>query len=168
MGMVSAAVGSAVWFALAPFVVAGLIPWWLADWRLEPTGPAVGVIGALLVCAGTGVLIDAFSRFVRDGRGTPAPVAAPNRLVVAGWYRYVRNPMYLAVFAIIAGQALALGELRILVYLGTVVATCITFVRLYEEVELRRRFGSDYEMYRQSVPGWWPRTKPWTPRVGSE
>jgi protein-S-isoprenylcysteine O-methyltransferase Ste14 len=115
------------------------------------------VVGAALLAAGTGVLLHVFARFVREGLGTPAPVAPTERLVVGGFYRYVRNPMYLAVAATLVGQALALGQLLLLPYAAAFVALTAAFVRWYEEPALRRRFGDEYETYRRGVPGWWPR-----------
>jgi protein-S-isoprenylcysteine O-methyltransferase Ste14 len=116
---------------------------------------------ALLV-GGGGVLLDAFARFVVEGLGTPAPVAPTERLVVGGLYRYVRNPMYLAVTALIVGQALVLGQPVLLLEAAVFVATTAAFVRLYEEPSLRRRFGAEYEEYRRAVPAWWPRRRPWS------
>ena len=77
--------------------------------------------------------------------------------MVGGLYRCVRNPMYLAVLATIAGQALLLGQLVLLLYGGGVAAAFVAFVRWYEEPALRRRFGATYDSYRRAVPGWWPR-----------
>ncbi|MDQ3792223.1 MAG: isoprenylcysteine carboxyl methyltransferase, partial [Actinomycetota bacterium] len=95
--------------------------------------------------------------------GTPAPVAAPERLVVGGVYRYVRNPMYVAVLTAIVGQALLLGRLVLLLYAAAAWLVVAAFVRLYEEPTLARRFGADYEVYRRAVPAWRPRLRPWEP-----
>jgi protein-S-isoprenylcysteine O-methyltransferase Ste14 len=160
----AAAVGSLLFFLLAPGVVAGLIPWWVTRWRVgvEYPWPAQAA-GAVLFIAGAIVLVSAFVRFVTEGIGTPAPVAPTQRLVVGGLYRFVRNPMYLAVLAAIVGQALLFGRPTLLVY-GTVVAIAfVVFVRFYEEPTLGRTFGEEYEEYRRAVPGWWPRLRPWTP-----
>ena len=92
-----AALGSSVFFALAPGVVAGVIPYWMTGWEFEPVWPPIQVLGALVTAAAAAVLIHAFARFVREGIGTPAPIAPTQHLVVGGLYRYVRNPMYLAV-----------------------------------------------------------------------
>jgi protein-S-isoprenylcysteine O-methyltransferase Ste14 len=107
------------------------------------------------------VLVSAFLRFVRDGLGTPAPVAPTERLVVTGAYRYVRNPMYVAVIAAIVGQALLLGQTVLLYYGALVALLVVSFVRLYEEPVLRQQFGERYEAYRRAVPGWVPRLRPW-------
>lgn len=160
MGTATAAAGSAVFFVLAPGVVAGLVPWWLTGWRVEDPVPywaPLRLLGALLLVTGLGVLIRAFVQFVAEGVGTPAPVAPPERLVVGGLYRFVRNPMYLAVLATIVGQALLLGQLVLLLYGCAVAAAFVAFVRGYEEPALRRRYGAHYDSYRRAVPGWWPR-----------
>ena len=107
------------------------------------------------------VLLDAFARFVREGLGTPAPVAPTEHLVVGGLYRYVRNPMYLAVASLILGQALLLGQLILVPYAALFGLAVWGFVRWYEEPTLTRQFGAEYEEYRSAVPGWWPRRTPW-------
>ncbi len=160
----AAAAGTALFFAIAPGVVAGLIPWWLTRWRVR--GPLaawapVRIAGLIMLILGAFVLVQAFARFVTEGRGTPAPVAPTDRLVVGGLYRYVRNPMYLAVVAAIAGQALALGQPGLLAYAAAVWVACAAFVRWYEEPVLARRFGARYEAYRRAVPAWHPRRRPW-------
>ena len=159
-----AAVGSLVFLVLAPGVVAGLVPYWLTGWEVEEPLPhwlPLRILGALLVAAGVLALLHAFARFVVEGFGTPAPVAPTERLVVGGLYRYVRNPMYLAVAATIVGQALFLGQLVLLPYAVLFAVAVVTFVRLYEEPTLTRRFGAEYDAYRRAVPGWWPRRRPW-------
>src|SRR5215207_8998060 len=133
----SAAVGSAVFFLVAPGTVVGLIPWLLTGWQLrDPVPPywaPIRVLGAILLVAGLIVLVQAFVRFVVEGLGTPAPIAAPERLVVGGLYRYVRNPMYVAVLAAIVGQALLLGQFGLLLYAAALWLVSAAFVRWYEE-----------------------------------
>lgn len=85
----------------------------------------------------------------------------PERLVVFGFYRRVRHPMYVAVTALILGQALLLGDVRLLVLAAVVWLTFHLFVLLYEEPRLRQRFGRDYEAYCEAVPRWLPRLRPW-------
>lgn len=114
-------------------------------------------VGAVLVVAGAGVLVHAFVRFVVEGLGTPAPVAPTGNLVVGGLYRYVRNPMYLAVVGAVVGQALLLGQPWLLAYAAVVMAAEASFAHWYEEPALRRRFGGRYDAYARSVPAWWPR-----------
>jgi protein-S-isoprenylcysteine O-methyltransferase Ste14 len=162
----TAAVVSAVFFLVGPGVVSGLIPWLLTGWRVREPVPylaPVRVLGAVMLAAGLIVVIQAFWRFVVEGLGTPLPVAAPDRLVVGGPYRYVRNPMYVAVLAVIIGQALLLGQPVLLLYAAALWLVAASFVRFYEEPELGRRFGAQYEAYRRAVPAWWPRLRPWSP-----
>jgi protein-S-isoprenylcysteine O-methyltransferase Ste14 len=163
-----AAVGSAVFLVLAPGVVAGLVPWWLTGWRVRPLGqPWIAVplrsLGVALIVVGVAVLLHAFGRFAVEGLGTPAPVAPTEHLVVGGLYRYVRNPMYLAVLAIIAGQALAYAQPVLLLYAVLVGIAFVAFVHWYEEPTLGRQFGAEYAVYRSAVRGWWPRARPWRP-----
>src|SRR6478609_11766776 len=132
----TAAAGSALFFAAAPGVVAGVVPWWLTRWQVR--GPLahwapVRVAGLIILILGAIVLVQAFARFVTEGRGTPAPVAPTERLVVGGLYRHVRNPMYLAVTATIVGQALLLGQFALLAYAALFLATTMAFVTVYEE-----------------------------------
>lgn len=161
-----AVAGSLAFFLLAPMVVAGLVPWWLTRWRSReplPWWAPLRLVGVVLLAVGAAVLAHAIVRFVREGRGTPAPIAPTERLVVGGLYRFVRNPMYLAVVATIVGQALALGQPLLLLYATAILAAFVAFVRWYEEPILTRRFGAQYEAYRRAVPGWWPRLRPWGP-----
>ena len=155
---ISAAVGSAVFLVIAPGFVAGLAPWLLTGWQQGRDHPVpLVVLGGVLVAAGAAVLVSAFAQFVIDGLGTPAPIAPPNTLVVRGLYRYVRNPMYLAVLAVILGQVLLLGRPVLLAYAASVTAMFVAFVRWYEQPTLTRRYGAQYQAYLREVPGWWPR-----------
>ena len=164
MRRAAAAAGSAAFFVVAPGIVVGLIPWALSDgWDAKDTWAPLVVLGAVLLAAGLLVLVQAFVRFVVEGMGTPAPVAPTEHLVVGGLYRYVRNPMYLALGAIVSGQALILGRPALLLYAAAVLGVTSTFVRVYEEPALSEQFGAEYEAYRKAVPGWRPRLRPWRP-----
>jgi protein-S-isoprenylcysteine O-methyltransferase Ste14 len=159
-----ATAGTSLFLVLAPGIVAGLIPWWLTGWTTGdplPYSAPLRVFGAGMLLAGAGALLHAFARFVTEGLGTPAPAAPTERLVVGGLYRYVRNPMYLAVAAVIVGQALLLSQPRLLLYAAAINLLTAAFVRWYEEPTLSRQFGADYEAYRRAVPAWLPRRRPW-------
>ena len=107
-----AAIGSLIFLVVAPGTVAGLGPWLLTGWAVGEASPQLvaplRIVGAVLVLVGASALLHAFGRFVLEGLGTPAPVAPPERLVIGGLYRHVRNPMYLAVLLTIVGEALLL------------------------------------------------------------
>jgi len=152
---------------LAPGTVAALVPWWISRWRTLPPFfgfTAVRLVGVVLIVAGIPVVLDSFARFALEGMGTPAPVAPPQRLVVGGLYRYVRNPMYVGVLAVILGQGLLLGDARVLSYGAVVWLSFHLFVLGYEEPALRRKFGADYLNFCANVPRWIPRLKPWRAR----
>ena len=166
MRRIEAAAGSAVFLLVAPGVVAGLIPYLLTGWESTNPPAIVELIGGVLIVAGAAVLIHAFARFVVEGSGTPAPVAPTERLVVGGLYRYVRNPMYVAVAATIVGQALLLGRPALLIYAALFWLTVAAFVYGYEEPTLSEQFGAEYEAYRRAVPAWRPRLQPW--RAGQD
>ena len=117
----------------------------------------------MTLVAGATFLVHAFARFVIDGLGTPAPLAPTHRLVVTGVYRYVRNPMYLAVTASIVGQSLLFGQLGLLAYAAAFLCVTGGFVLLYEEPTLADQFPEDYPAYRSAVPGWWPRRHAYEP-----
>jgi protein-S-isoprenylcysteine O-methyltransferase Ste14 len=156
-----ALLGSLVFLVVAPGVVAGLVPWLLTGWDVERSVPAARVAGAAALAVGAAALLGAFLRFAVEGLGTPAPTAPTQRLVVGGLYRHVRNPMYLAVGAVIAGQALVLWQWVLVAYLAAFATAVWAFVHWYEEPTLARRFGAEYQAYRRAVPGWWPRLRPW-------
>jgi protein-S-isoprenylcysteine O-methyltransferase Ste14 len=157
-----AAAASSAFFVLAPGGVAGFVPWLLTGWDVRQTYAwPWRALGIALVIVGAVVLVHAFARFVVEGAGTPAPVAPTERLVVGGLYRHVRNPMYLAVAAAICGQALILGRPWLYAYAVLFGAVVRAFVTLYEEPVLERRYGAQYDAYRDAVPGWHPRLRPW-------
>jgi len=160
MGRQRAAAGSAIFLVAAPGTVVGLLPWLITDWRAGRWGPVAATAGWLAIAAGCGFLLCAFGQFVIEGVGTPAPPGPTEQLVVRGLYRYVRNPMYLAVLTAITGQALLLGRPVLLAYAAAVAVACVSFVRWYEEPVLARRYGPQYRDYRARVPGWLPRLTP--------
>ena len=155
---------SALFLIIAPGTVAGYLPWLIARWRFGGdfgSSTLVRAAGVLLILAGALVLVECFVRFAWRGLGTPAPIAPTRRLIVTGLYRHVRNPMYVAVFALIAGQALLLGSAPLLAYGAAVWVGFHLFVLLYEEPTLRRQFPADYQAFLAAVPRWLPRLRPW-------
>jgi protein-S-isoprenylcysteine O-methyltransferase Ste14 len=161
MRTTAAAGGSTVFLVIVPGTVTGLAPWWLTRWQAGAPYPLlVRAGGVILLAVGAAVLLHAFARFVSEGTGTPAPAAPTQRLVTGGLYRYVRNPMYLAVLAVIAGQALLLSRPVLLAYAAAVGAAVGAFARWYEEPTLARQYGAQYQAYRRQVPAWCPRRPP--------
>ncbi len=159
-----AAIGSVLFFLAAPCVLAGFVPWWLTRWELRPAFfglEALRGLGALLILIGVPAVVSAFARFALEGLGTPAPVAPTQKLVVTGLYRYVRNPMYVALLAVILGQALLFGDGRLIVLAALCWLACHIFVTGYEEKRLEREFGASYRTYRANVPRWIPEIAPW-------
>ena len=164
MQRVSAVLGSALFFLVAPCVLAGLIPWLMTRWEVRPAFfglEGARSVGVLLILVGLPGLADSFARFALQGLGTPAPVAPTKHLVVTGLYRHVRNPIYLAVVAIILGQAMVFGDWRLIVYGALLWLAFHVFVVAYEEPTLEQTFGREYEAFRAAVPRWIPRMTPW-------
>jgi protein-S-isoprenylcysteine O-methyltransferase Ste14 len=150
-----------------PGLMGVLVPYVLTGWDGADPPLALQVAGAALLAAGAGVLAHTVIRCAVEGLGTPFPAAPTQNLVVGGLYRYVRNPMYLAVIAIILGQAAILGRGVLVAYAAIFWAIVASFVRFYEEPTLSERYGAQYDAYRRAVRGWWPRATPWRGDHGS-
>jgi protein-S-isoprenylcysteine O-methyltransferase Ste14 len=166
-----AVLGSAVFLLIAPGTLAMLIPWWMSHWRFRSQSAwwvPLQAAGTLLIAFGLPVLLDSFARFALQGLGTPAPVLPPQRLVISGLYRRVRNPMYVAVVSIILGQSLLFGSLQLFEYCAVVWVFFHLFVLAYEEPALRAKFGNDYDRFRANVPRWIPHLRPWNGSTYSE
>lgn len=161
----AAAVVSIAWGVAVGGTFACLLPYLLNEWHFHgplPFWAGAQAAGGLFICAGLIPIVHSFIEFTKAD-GTPVPVASPPRLVVSGFYRYVRNPIYVGFLAILMGEALLFGSLGLLEY--TAIAWCIgaAAVRFYEEPTLARKFGAEYQVYRRAVPAWVPRLHPWTP-----
>ncbi|QEE30733.1 isoprenylcysteine carboxylmethyltransferase family protein [Terriglobus albidus] len=164
MRQIFAIVGSAIFLVIAPGTIAGYIPWRICRWQVQ--APLAGIfafriLGLLLMVAGLPVLLDSFARFAIQGFGTPAPVFPTRQLVVSGLYRYVRNPMYVAVVSLILGQGLFFGDLRVLEYGIAIWVAFHLFVLLYEEPTLRNTYGAEYDVFCVNVHRWIPCLRPW-------
>jgi protein-S-isoprenylcysteine O-methyltransferase Ste14 len=161
-----AVVGSVVFFLIGPGLEAGVGPWLVTRpglWHAHGWPPALRVLGAALIAAWLAALVGVFARFVSEGAGTPSPAAPTARLVVGGAYRHVRNPMYVATAAVIAGEALAFAQPILLVAAALYVTALGLLGRFVEEPRLARRFGAAYDDYRAAVPAWRPRLRAWRP-----
>lgn len=129
-----------------------------AGWRV-----LLVAVGTLLVAAGLTLVVRTVRLFATEGRGTLAPWDPPQRIVVRGPYRYVRNPMISGVMAILLGESALLGSLSVVLWFVVFVLINATYIPLYEEKGLIRRFGDDYLGYCRAVPRWIPRPTPWQP-----
>ena len=165
MTRAGAAVGSLLFVAGAPGVMAGLLPYWITNGWSGSAPTAVQIGGAMLLAAGLGVLAHTVFRFVTEGLGTPFPAAPTENLVVGGLYRYVRNPMYLGVIATILGQAAILGSSSLILYAAFFWLAVASFVKLYEEPTLAAKYGEPYAAYRRAVPAWIRRVTPWSGEI---
>ena len=162
----AAATGTALVFLVGQGGGVVLLPYAFTRWQpgTPPWPVAVWAIGVVLIALGGAVVITGFVRFATEGIGVPVPVEPTSRqLTIGGPYRYVRNPLYLAIVMAVAGQALLFSRPELLVYAAVLLAAFIAFVHLFEEPTLARRFGKQYEAYRKQVPGWWPRLPRRTP-----
>jgi protein-S-isoprenylcysteine O-methyltransferase Ste14 len=160
MKRISAILGSLFFLLVAPGIVAGLVPWAISSWQWSPAPFGIEPlrwIGGALIVAGIPILLDSFARFALEGLGTPAPIYPTDRLIVTGLYRRVRNPMYLGVVAVILGQALLLGDSRLMIYGAIVWLAFHIFVIAYEEPVLRRRYRAQFQEYCLHVRRWLPR-----------
>jgi protein-S-isoprenylcysteine O-methyltransferase Ste14 len=140
-------------------IVAGIVPWLLTRWDAHEQPLALKVLGGLVLAAGAVLVLETTARFAFQGRGTPAPWAPPERFVERGSYRFVRSPMYLGVLLLVVGQGLLLGREVLLAWAVAAWIIFSSFLVLYEEPELRRRFGAEYDDYRRRVRRWLP-TRP--------
>ena len=144
---------------VGPGPVIGLIPWWLSGWQIPTPIAPWRYLGLLMIVTGAVPLADSITRFVREGQGTPEPLHPTEALVVSGFYRYVRNPMYLGVLSMIFGQAVFFANRHLAEYGACAWLVMELFVLVYEEPVLRRRYGSQYDRYCQAVSRWIPRLR---------
>jgi protein-S-isoprenylcysteine O-methyltransferase Ste14 len=159
-----ALIGSFAFLVAAPGTVAGFFPWIISRWQFAGyPGDGIGrPLGAAVIAAGAFVLLEAFLRFAMEGRGTPSPGYPTNRLIVRGTYRFVRNPMYLAVESLILGQAVLFGRIELVIYAAMIGAAFYLFVLMVEEPTLRRAYPKAYGRYAANVHRWVPRLTPWS------
>src|SRR5579859_64661 len=160
------------WLTLPASIIVGalffslwfwLLPRWLG-FRVELAGEARWRwVAAIPSALGFAVALRCIWDFGWTGRGTPAPMAPPQRLVAVGFYRYVRNPMYVGFVTGWIGLWVVFGVATTPAIVGFVAALLGVhlFVVFYEEPTLHRKFGGDYDEYRRNVPRWLPRLTPW-------
>jgi protein-S-isoprenylcysteine O-methyltransferase Ste14 len=154
------ALKSLLFLILAPGMVAGYIPLALLRRGSQVETGILAYLAIPLWGIGGSILLWSFWNFFAQGRGTPAPIDPPKELVAVGFYRYVRNPMYVGVLAVILGHFLWFGYWNLLIYAIIVFLAFHTFVTYYEEPTLKRKFGAAYEAYLRNVPRWIPKVRP--------
>ncbi len=151
-------IGAAVFTILIPGTVTVFLP----DYILKPSVPEIGawgplqLVAAAVLVAGASIYFRCLWDFVVAGHGLPAPVDHPKKLVVSGLYRYVRNPMYVGVLLVIAGEVILLRSIVLVQYALVFLAIIHINILLYEERYLRFRFGESYDEYRKNVRRWIP------------
>lgn len=154
-----AVVKTVLFTVIVPGTVTVLAPYWLlryGDAGSLPLGP-LRILGVPPTLFGAFAYFRCARDFAVTGLGTPAPIDPPRDLVARGLYRYVRNPMYVGVLAMLLGEALFFASRRLLLYAAAISAAFHLFVVLYEEPALRRKFGESYRRYLETVPRWVPR-----------
>jgi len=148
---------------LVPGVVCLVIPAWILSATHGLAGWTFGVLPLLaipLTLTGFYLILEVCVSFVREGRGTPIPIDPPKHFVRSGWYRFVRNPMYLGAILILTAEVIATGSIWIFLFGAFMLLALHLFAVLIEEPQLVRRFGQSYADYMKDVPRWIPRF-PW-------
>jgi protein-S-isoprenylcysteine O-methyltransferase Ste14 len=143
---------------IVPGSVAVYVPLWLARGRPEASGPTVA-LAVTLFAAGTAIYAWTVWDFATFGRGTPAPIDAPQKLVVRGLYRFSRNPMYVGVLTVLLGHVALFRWSGLVCYAAAVLAGFHTWIVVYEEPRLASTFGNEYDVYRRQVGRWLPRIR---------
>ena len=155
---------TAIFTAIVPYTVGLWLPTQVhrafseSPFRIEPE--RWQIVLRLLLFAGAAIYLWCAWDFSVKGLGTPAPIDAPINLVVNGLYRFVRNPMYVGVFLLVASRAIFFWSFPIVLYLALVATSVQLFIVLYEEPHLRKIFGEQYLDYCKRVPRWIPRLRP--------
>ena len=135
---------------------------WIHGWDMAQIDQPRLWIAVVLSLAGAAMAGWTMSLFRRIGRGTPAPWAPPQKLVVMGPYRYVRNPMITSVLVMLVAEALFFASWQLIGWMAVFFIANNIYFPLFEEKGLEKRFGDDYHTYKKNVPRWIPRLSPWT------
>jgi protein-S-isoprenylcysteine O-methyltransferase Ste14 len=151
---IPAALRAFSFFLIAPGSIVGLVPWLITGDVTRRVGIAGEVIAIALFAVGMSILIWCFRDFVVRGLGTPAPYDPPKRLVVAGLYRYTRNPMYVGIDLALVGESLWRWSASLLLYTAVVSVAFHLRVLFYEEPRLTELFGEEFTRYKAGVPRW--------------
>jgi protein-S-isoprenylcysteine O-methyltransferase Ste14 len=146
-----------------PGIVLIYLPLWITHFRIPAGEPLWQIlIAAMLILAGLTPGLESIRRFIYVGRGTLMPVAPPEHLVVSGFYRYVRNPMYVGVMVALTGEAILFWDRGIVIEAALAFLGFNLVILLHEEPSLTRLHPEEYPRYKQNVPRWLPRLTPWS------
>lgn len=149
---------------ILPITVLIIIPLWIeTDITFKNTTALIS--GLLIMCIGLFLMIVAISLFIRIGKGTLAPWSPTKEIVLAGPYRYVRNPMITGVLIVLIGESVTILSWQILIWAAAFFVINNIYFTVYEEPDLERKFGKDYQDYRSQVHRWIPRLKPYNPET---
>lgn len=145
-----------------PGIVLVYLPLWITRFRVPAGEPWWQMaLAGVLIAAGVAPGFESARRFLAVGLGTLVPTAPTEHLVVSGFYRFVRNPMYVGVLIALIGEAVLFERRIMIVYLVMVWMVVNLFVCFYEEPTLTRRYGEEYLRFKRNVPRWLPRLRPW-------
>jgi protein-S-isoprenylcysteine O-methyltransferase Ste14 len=150
-----------LFLVVIPLVIVALEKRWSVTLPVPEFAVPVGVI---VLVAASSLGISSAAVMSTLGNGTPLPSAMPNRLVIAGPYLWVRNPMALSGIVQGVGVGLILSSWLVIVY--AIVGSLLWnyAIRPLEESDLEERFGDGFRRYRQTVRCWIPRV----PRVSGQ
>ena len=143
---------------ILPFNVMGTIPslilWFSGRFETLNFEILSLALGCVLICIGLFIGTNTFFLLVKLGKGTPAPWDPPQNLVIVGIYKYVRNPMMIAVWFILIGESIVFHSFQIFLWFIVFLILCLTLIPLFEEPQLERSFGNVYRAYKNKVPRW--------------
>ncbi|HLF32697.1 MAG TPA: isoprenylcysteine carboxylmethyltransferase family protein [Cyclobacteriaceae bacterium] len=154
--MISLLIRNLFFTILLPGFTAGVVPYWVLGGKIKIFTPltALQISGLFLLVPGLAILFHCIYRFAVEGRGTLAPFDPTRKLVVGGLYKYSRNPMYIGVIAILAGESMLYMSGNLGIYTLIIFAAFNIFIMIVEEPRLRRDFGKEYEGYCRRVRRW--------------
>src|SRR5687768_12879795 len=143
---------------IQPGIVAGLVPYWILGDQFSHTirNSFTGwqFLAMLIFCVGFTIMVYCIWLFALKGEGTLSPAVPTRKLVISGLYKYSRNPMYLGVMLMLAGEAIFFSSIPLWIYSGFIFTAFYLFIIFHEEPRLKRVFGEEYKVYMQKVRRW--------------
>ena len=140
-------------------------PFWITRFNIPSAEPWWQIMpAAALIAIGLSPGIESVKWFIVVGRGTLMPIVPTEHLVVGGFYRYVRNPMYVGILIALLGEVTLFRSLDLSVFVLILWLGFHLFVCFYEERTLTRRYGGEYLLFKRNVPRWLPRISAWDGR----